>query len=71
MSNNIYRIKICSGSVGQYGNCERCGKKCEPHYKQQLQKATTKKPQNWTDYGYGHIHCLRNGAWANAEVVEN
>jgi len=64
-----YRIKACDGTTGQYGNCERCGKRCEPHYKQQWRKIG-QKSSGWIDVGFGHIECLQNLDWKNAPVVE-
>lgn len=48
-----------------YGNCERCGKHCGEHFKQQV-----KSEGGWTVGGFGHIHCLQTGKYINAPVVE-
>ena len=64
-----YRIKQCSRDSSEYGNCERCGSKCNPHYKQQWRK-TGAKSNGWIDAGFGHIDCLRNGGWVNADIVD-
>jgi hypothetical protein len=64
-----YRIKLCSRDQSEYGNCERCGKRCVPHYKQQWRRKGVKNT-GWTNCGYGHTECLRNGSWENAAVVD-
>ena len=64
-----YRIKECERREADfYGDCERCGRRCVPHYKQQYRK-TTGLTKGWSNCGYGHIHCLRNGNWQQAPVV--
>jgi hypothetical protein len=64
-----YRIKLCSRDASEYGNCERCGTRCVPHYKQQWRKKNSKK-LGWCNAGYGHVDCLRNGTWETAPVVD-
>ena len=66
---NEYRIKQCARAGDEYGNCERCGKPCNPHYKQQYRKIGQLRA-GWIAAGYGHVDCLRNLKWENAEVVD-
>ena len=61
--NGDVRIKSTGRGADWYGNCERCGKHCATHYKQQR-----KHSQGWSISGFGHVECLRNGDWANAPV---
>lgn len=67
--NYVYRIKSTGFGENRYGKCERCGKPCNLHYKQQRQKAESNS-KNWDTFGFGHIECLKNGNWANAEAFE-
>ena len=64
-----YRIKNTGYGQERYGNCERCGKPCPFCYKQQRQKLDSTS-NNWENFGYGHVDCLRNGNWANAKVID-
>jgi hypothetical protein len=64
-----YRIATCSRDASEYGNCERCGKRCSPHYKQQWRKLDATN-RGWVDCGFGHIECLRNGPWKGAPVID-
>lgn len=63
--NGDVRIKATGRGPEWYGKCERCGKPCVHHYKQQRKIST-----GWLNAGYGHIACLRNGDYVNAPVVE-
>lgn len=57
------RIKNTGRGADWYGKCERCGKPCATHYKQQ-RKITT----GWLNAGFGHVECLRNGDYDAAPV---
>lgn len=67
--NYEYRIKQCLRPADAYGPCERCGKP-GVHYKQQYRDKEW-STSGWAISGYGHLECLRNGHWANAEVINN
>ena len=57
------RIKNTGRGADWYGKCERCGKHCSTHYKQQR-----KISSGWLNSGYGHIDCLKKGDYINAYV---
>lgn len=61
--NGYRRIKNTGKGSDWYGDCERCGKKCSPHYKQQ-----TKHSGGWSTAGFGHVDCLRTGEFSDAPV---
>jgi hypothetical protein len=59
------RIKSTGHGMARYGACERCGKFCDMTYKQQYR---AEGAANWICCGFGHIACLRGGAWDQAPV---
>ncbi len=63
-----FRIKRVADD-DRFGNCERCGKKCVPHYVQQYRKKDGIN-KGWIVCGFGHVDCLRNLHWGNASVVD-
>lgn len=65
-----YRIKSTGKGEDWYGRCERCGKPCSCHYKQQYRRKGQKSP-DWIDFGFGHAECLRYGDWEQAPVEHN
>jgi hypothetical protein len=58
------RIKNTGLGVNWYGTCERCGKNCDTHYKQQ-----TKSIGGWITAGFGHVECLKKGKFKDAEII--
>lgn len=64
-----YRIKLMARD-DRYGACERCGKRCIPHYAQQWRNHGTGST-GWVSAGFGHVDCLRNAPWDSCSVVED
>lgn len=63
-----YLIAECSRHSGEYGNCERCGKPCSPHYKQVWYKKDS-AVNGFYAAGFGHVQCLRNLNWKDAPIL--
>tara|TARA_R110002153_G_scaffold6512_5_gene29786 strand:+ start:190 stop:390 length:201 start_codon:yes stop_codon:yes gene_type:complete len=63
--NKERRIKSTNLGAQVYGSCERCGKHCSLHYKQQ-----SKSIGGWITAGFGHVECLKKGKFKDAEVIE-
>jgi hypothetical protein len=73
------RIKSTGRGAEHFGSCERCGRHCSEHYVQQWRRqyritsGTRVGHVGWTFWdsaGYGHVECLRGGAYADVPVVE-
>ena len=65
MSETDRRIVSTGKGADWYGNCERCGKYCSEHFKQQF-----KIDGGWGVAGFGHAKCLQTGAYKNTQIVE-
>lgn len=60
------RIKNTGKGHDWYGGCERCGKHCSTHYKQQL-----KTKGGWINSAYGHLECIQEGDYMDATVIHH